>query len=59
MVSGKCMPVNTFLCITSTNLSMSVCFGKNFCITLVVSSTPTNCDHSLIYDLSGLIVFSK
>ena len=36
MVTGKCVPFNIFLCMIFKILSMSVCFGKYFCITLLV-----------------------
>ena len=32
-LTGKCVPFNTFLCIISKSLSISVCFGKKFYLT--------------------------
>ena len=37
MVRGKCVPFRTFLFIMSRILSMSICLGKNFWTSLVVS----------------------
>ena len=35
-VAGKCVPFNTFLCLTFNILSMSAFLGKNFCTSLPV-----------------------
>ena len=36
MVTRRCVPFNTFLCMIFKILSMSVCFGKYFCTRLLV-----------------------
>ena len=56
---GICVPFSSFLCITSNILSMSVCFGKNLCTILVVSSKSLNSGESLIWDLSGFSYISE
>ena len=53
-VTGKIIPLRTFLCITFNILSISACFGKNFCTSLPALIRLSNSCGSWKYDLSGL-----
>ena len=58
-VTGKCIPLRTFLCIIFNILSISACFGKNFCTSLPVLIRLSNSCASWIYDSSGLLHVSE
>ena len=54
IMTCKCVPLSTFLCITFKILSISACFGKHFCTRLPVLIKPSNSQGSWKKDLSGL-----
>ena len=58
-VTGKCIPLRTFLCIIFNILLISVCFSKNFCISMPVLIRVSNSSDSWKYDLSGLWYVSE
>ena len=59
IVTGKCAPLNTFLCIIFDDLSISACFGKHFCTRLPVLTRPSNSQGSWKNDLLGLWYVSE
>ena len=59
IVTGKYIPLNTFLCIIFNILSISACLGKNFFIRLPVLTRPSNSWGSSKNDLPGHWYVSK
>ena len=55
IVTGKCVPLSTFLYIIFNILSISACFGKKFCTRMPVFTRLSNCQGSWKNDLSGLV----
>ena len=53
-VTGIRVSFRTFLCIIFNILSISTCFGKNFCTNLLLLIRPCNSGGSWKYDLLGL-----
>ena len=54
MVTGRCVPFNTFLCMIFKILSISICFGKYFCTKLLVLTKSAYPGDPSTLDLSGL-----
>ena len=54
IVTGKCVPFRTFLCIIFNILSIPACFGKHFCTSFPLSTWLWNSGGYWNNDLSGL-----
>ena len=54
IATGRWVPLSNFLCITFKILSLSACFGNNFCARLPVLTKPSHSQGPWKNDLSGL-----